>query len=250
MLLVADVHGAFDALGEVASRGEPLVVLGDLLNFVDYRTHDGLLADIAGHDLVAEMVAARTGGDMARAAAIWQGFVAGREDEVRRAFGRAIRESYREMAAALEGADAYVTFGNSDRPDLLREALPAGVRFVHGETVEIEGLRVGIVGGGAPALGVPGEVGDSEMRARLDGLGPIDLLATHVTPGEGPLARDVIGGPVKSSPAVLEFVRRVEPGFHYFGDVHQPRATTWRIGRTLCRNVGYFRATGRAVRHG
>jgi hypothetical protein len=30
--------------------------------------------------------------------------------------------------------------------------------------------------------------------------------------------------------------------------VHQPQASTWRIGRTRCRNVGYFRATGRPLR--
>jgi len=34
---------------------------------------------------------------------------------------------------------------------------------------------------------------------------------------------------------------------HFFGDVHQPQASTWRIGSTRCRNVGYFRATERAL---
>jgi len=250
MLLVADVHGATDALRRVAGLGEPLVVLGDLLNFVDYRTYDGLLAEVAGRDLVGEMVAARTAGDHGAAAGLWQGFVAGREDEVRRALGRAIRESYREMAAALAGTEAYVTFGNSDRPDLLRESLPPGVRFVDGEAVEIEGTRVGIVGGGAPALGVPGEVSDGEMGAKLSRLGPVDVLATHLSPGRGPLGRDVIGGAGKHSPAVLDYLLQRQPDYHYFGDVHQPQAVSWRIGRTRCVNVGYFRATGRVVRHG
>jgi hypothetical protein len=35
---------------------------------------------------------------------------------------------------------------------------------------------------------------------------------------------------------------------HLFGDVHQPQASRWRIGRTQCVNVGYFRATGRVFR--
>ena len=30
---------------------------------------------------------------------------------------------------------------------------------------------------------------------------------------------------------------------------HQPQAVTWNIGKTLCRNVGYFRATGRVFEH-
>ena len=34
-----------------------------------------------------------------------------------------------------------------------------------------------------------------------------------------------------------------QPKFSLFGDVHQPKATEWRIGETICLNVGYFRAS-------
>ncbi len=37
MLLVSDVHGAADALRSVAASGELVCVLGDLINFIDYR---------------------------------------------------------------------------------------------------------------------------------------------------------------------------------------------------------------------
>ena len=53
----------------------------------------------------------------------------------------------------------------------------------------------------------------------------------------------------EESQAILDYIRRHRPPFHYFGDVHQPQATTWRVGATVCRNVGYFRATGRVVFH-
>ena len=46
MLLVADVHGAAEALGKVAGRGETVLVLGDLVNFIDYRSLDGILAEV------------------------------------------------------------------------------------------------------------------------------------------------------------------------------------------------------------
>jgi Icc-related predicted phosphoesterase len=46
---------------------------------------------------------------------------------------------------------------------------------------------------------------------------------------------------------LLDFIREHRPRLHLFGDVHQPQASTWRIGPTRCRNVGYFRATGRAI---
>ena len=66
MLLVADVHGDNQALARVARLGEPLLVLGDLLNLVDYRTGEGLLADLFGRDLVLEVLDLRRQGGLRR----------------------------------------------------------------------------------------------------------------------------------------------------------------------------------------
>jgi Icc-related predicted phosphoesterase len=251
VLIVSDVHGAFDALRRVASSGGPLLVLGDLLNYVDYRTLDGMLAEVAGRDLVAATVALRAAGREDEASARWRAFAAGRESEIRARFAALTRDAYAAAGAALEGCEAYVTYGNVDRPDLLRAALPEGVRFLDGEAVEIGGLRVGLVGGGSPSrLSTPGEVAEEAMAAKLARLGEVDVLGSHVPPAVGPLSSDVIGGRVKGSEALLRYLEEAGPAFHYFGDVHQPQATSWRIGATTCVNAGYFRATGRAVRHG
>ncbi|MDX1689945.1 MAG: metallophosphoesterase [Acidimicrobiia bacterium] len=250
MLLVSDVHGANEALARVARLGEPLLVLGDLLNFIDYRTLDGMLADVAGKPFVAELVARRARGDRDGARRLWNEWAAGREDEVRREYTRRTAAAYAEVHAALDGAEAYVIFGNVDRPGMLRDALPPSARWVDGEVVEIDGVRVGFAGGGMPNLGVPGEVSDEAMRAKLAGLGPVDVLCTHVPPAVPQLSNDVVGGRAKESTAILHYLLEHRPPFHYFGDVHQPQATEWRVGGTRCRNVGYFRATGRPVRHG
>jgi Icc-related predicted phosphoesterase len=124
------------------------------------------------------------------------------------------------------------------------------MRFVDAEAVEIGGLRVGFAGGGVESpLGVAGEVSEAEMAAKLASLGDVDILCTHVPPLVPALARDVIGGREKGSAAIRDYLLDTGPEVHYFGDIHQPRAVRWRLGRTLCRNVGYFRATGRGVRH-
>ncbi len=250
MLLVSDVHGAFDALAGVASRGETLLVLGDLLNFVDYRTMDGMLAEVAGKEFVARLADLRNRGDRAGAGRMWREFATGREAEIQGRYDEMTRDAYERVARALEGSRSYVTYGNVDRPDLLATMLPAGVTFVDAGVFELEGVSVGIVGGGVASLGVPGEVPDDAMRERLAALGPVDMLCTHVAPAVRPLAGDVIGGRPKQSVPVLEYLREHRPRWHYFGDIHQPQATTWRVNTTICRNVGYFRATGRAVRHG
>ncbi len=250
MWLVSDVHGAVRALRRVADRGGPLLVLGDLINFIDYRTNAGIVADVSGKELVDRFVRLRSEGRHDEARELWQHHTRGREEEMRHAYEVAIEQAYVEICAALEGCEAYVTFGNVDRPDLLRAHLPSTARFVDAEILEIEGHTVGFAGGGVTSIGTPGEVSDEEMAAKLDALGDVEILCTHVAPAVDVLATDVIGGRQKGSEPVLQYLVDRRPRLHFFGDIHQPRATTWRIGPTTSHNVGYFRATGRAVRYG
>ncbi|MBT8207932.1 MAG: metallophosphoesterase [Acidimicrobiia bacterium] len=253
MLLVADVHGAVDGLGRVAAKAkasrEPLLILGDLINFIDYRDLSGIVADVCGEAFVADMVALRTAGEMAAAGRLWKNFSEGREESIREEYGVRIEAEYVQIGMALDGAEVYVIHGNVDQPDRLVRNMPDSVRYVESGVVEIEGLRVGLVSGGLPSLGTPGEVSHDEMALRLADLGPVDVLCTHVPPAVRVLAGDVIGGRKEGSQPILDYLAAHRPEFHYFGDIHQPQATNWRVGATACRNVGYFRATGRAVRH-
>jgi Icc-related predicted phosphoesterase len=249
MILISDVHGAAEALRRIGRSGGPLLVLGDLINFIDYRDCSGILADVVGRHFVEELVRLRTTGDFGAASALWGQHAEGREDELRTTFDGHVVAAYTEVCAALEGVEAYVTYGNVDRPDLLQSMLPAPARFVDAEVIEIDGWRVGFAGGGMRALGTPGEVSEDEMAAKLASLGEVDVLCTHVPPAIPALAKDVVGGRQKSFQAILDYVTAVQPAFHYFGDIHQPQAVSWRVGRTVCRNVGYFRATGRGLVH-
>ena len=250
MLFISDIHGAAASLRSVASLGEPLVVLGDLVNYIDYRSNEGIVADISGQHIVDEFVRIRAEDGNDAASAFWEREWHGRAKELQSRYDEAIEVAYQDVCAALQGSRAFVTYGNVDRPDMLASHLPPGTRFVDAEVVEIEGLRVGFAGGGLASIGTPGEVTEAEMEAKLDRLGPVDILATHVPPAVPALACDVIGGREKGSTAILDFLEREQPPFHYFGDIHQPRATTWRVGGTTCINVGYFRATGRPIHHG
>jgi Icc-related predicted phosphoesterase len=251
MLLVSDIHGAFPALGRVAASGETLLILGDLINFVDYRTTDGIIGEIFGSEFVSQVAKARGRGDLDTNRKLWMRHAAGREDEVRARVVELVAEQYGQCREALAAAHGYVTYGNVDWPDLLRGVLPPGCRFVDGEAVVIEGVTVGFVGGGAPTvIQARGEVTDELMESKLAGIGDVEVLCSHLPPAVTPLHTDVVTGrPEPASRPLLDYIRRVGPRFHYFGDVHQPQATTWRIGTTKCVNVGYFRATGRPVRH-
>ena len=251
MLLVSDVHGAAAALRRVAASGEQLVVLGDLINFIDYRTYEGIVASVVGSDVVREMVTLRLARRWDEARQVWRAAYSGSPEELRARYAEVIEAAYAEVCPALAGSGAIVTYGNVDQPQQLAAALPPDCRFVADAAIfEIDGRKVGIVGGGTPTpLRIPGEVSEEELTRRLWSLGPVDVLCTHVAPAVAPLATDVLGGSHKGSIPVLRYIDRYQPRFHFFGDIHQPQATTWRLGETLCRNVGYFRATGRAIEH-
>ena len=249
--MVSDVHGAFAELTRVAQQGEPLLVLGDLLNFVDYRTGRGIAADVYGRDYALEFIRNRKLGDWPANRRLWRRVQQGRESILADRIRTEVRRQYRQASLALSPAEtAYVIHGNVDWPEEMADALPAAL-LVDGEVVEIEGHTVGFAGGGVPTPAqARGEVSHEEMAAKLEAIGPVDILCTHVAPSVAPLRRDVVTGMLeRSSPVVLDYLLTHRPRYHYFGDIHQPQARVWRVGKTVCRNVGYFRATARAVRH-
>lgn len=252
MLVVSDVHDSPAALARLIGLGEPLLILGDLVNLADYRTGAGAVADVLGLDMALQSGAARGKGDFSGMRSIWRQKVAESGVDARTEIEAALDRQYAAMASALAGGSGLVTHGNVDRPVQLEKALPEGFRYVHGEVVEAEGMSLGIVGGGMPTpVHADGELAEDEMARCLTELGPVDVLCTHVPSALRPLRLDVITGrEERGSAPVLDYLQQHQPRFHIYGDVHQPQASTWRIGRTRAFNAGYFRATGRYLRLG
>lgn len=250
MLFVSDVHGATAALARVVNLGEEVVILGDLINLTDYRTGEGAVAAVLGIDLARVNSEARARGDFAGMRAAWMKAAGDDLDLIRSEIVKQYELQYTEMGGALEGGSGLVIHGNVDRPAMMVDRLPPGFRYVHGEVVELEGLRLGLVGGGVPTpLAAEGEIPDDEMTGLLDSLGPVDVLCTHIPPAVTALRHDVITDrDERGSEQILAYIREHQPRYHFYGDIHQPQASTWRIGKTRCVNAGYFRATGRYLR--
>jgi len=248
VLVISDLHGNNEAVRRVVARQEPLIILGDFLNYVDYRTGQGMVADVLGLDFARRVAAYRARQDFAGWRELWGEASSDFEGDVRSAFTEAAERQYDEMRTALLGASGFATFGNVDVPDLLRGALPKNMSFVHGEVVELAGYRIGFVGG-AQAAPLAGSVSVSEADVEdiLAGFGRVDILCSHIPPAVDPLRTDVVTGRrERASQALLSYVKTQQPAYHLFGDVHQPQASRWQVGETRCQNVGYFRATGRA----
>jgi len=250
--VVSDVHGNVDALARAGDGADALVVLGDLVDFVDYRDPArGILGRVLGPAASARFGELRTNGApgelVAFARAAWA-----RVEDPQVVIEDAVREQYAELFAVLS-APTYAIPGNVDLPELWPEFARPGLCAVDGRVVLIGGLRFGFVGGVPLPRGLVPRLGPwqpylrpaEEFEAATLELAQVDVLCSHVPPAVPELAYDVMSrSPEASAPALLEVIRRDRPRAALFGHVHQPLARRARVGRTECVNVGHFRRTG------
>ncbi|MDQ3958410.1 MAG: metallophosphoesterase [Actinomycetota bacterium] len=250
--VVSDLHGAAADLKTAVPGGATLLLLGDLVNFLDYISMTGILTEVFSVDTVREVVDLRTAGRIEDARRVMRDRSAGREDEIRAEIGARVTKQYEDVFAALPDP-TYLILGNVDNP-ALAEAFASQTPAAHLVTagvVTLEGERFGLVGGALPTpLNVAGEIGHEEMHRRVESLGEVDVLCSHIPPALPELCFDTVSGKrEQGSEDLLAYIRDVQPRRAYFGHVHQPLVSVTSIGRTLCVNVGYFRSTRRAFPH-
>jgi Icc-related predicted phosphoesterase len=251
--VVSDVHGNTDALARVGDGADALVVLGDLVDFVDYHDHTGgILGRIFGPEVVrrfAELRASARGDLPAFVRGLWDQL-----DDPAGTIEHEVRDQYERIFASLT-APTYATPGNVDLPHLWPEFAGDEVTICDGTTAVIGGRRFGFVGGAVLPEGVlPRRYGPwrpylrtpAEFAAAVDALdgAQVDVLASHIPPAVPELCYDVVARhPERGSRRLLEFVRDRQPALALFGHVHAPLARRTRIGRTECVNVGHFKRT-------
>ncbi|MFI0236625.1 metallophosphoesterase [Streptomyces sp. NPDC016845] len=243
--VVSDVHGNSTDLARAGDGADAVVCLGDLVLFLDYADHSrGIFPDLFGEENADRLVELRTARrfDEARAlgAELWAGI------DRRPAIEKAVRKQYTEMFAAFP-TPTYATYGNVDMPQLWSEYAGPGTTVLDGERVEIGGWVFGFVGGGLRTpMRTPYEISDEEYAAKIEAVGEVDVLCTHIPPEVPELVYDTVARRFeRGSRAVLEAIRRTRPRYSLFGHVHQPLARRMRIGATECVNVGHFASTGR-----
>lgn len=244
--IVSDVHGAAHALPKAAEGSDVFVCLGDLILFLDYEEPDhGIYADLFGVDHARAYIAARTANrfDEARqlSDAAWAGIGVTDRSQRWTILESMVRVQYEELFAAMP-SPALMTFGNVDVPALWPQYVREGQRIVDAEVVEVDGQRWGFVGGGLTSpMRTPYEIDPADYAAKLDSLGPVDVLFTHI-PAKNPLLNyDVVARRFEiGSQAITDYICNHQPRYHFFGHVHQPLAARTRMGRTECVNVGHF----------
>lgn len=243
--VVSDVHGNTKDLARAGEGADALVCLGDLVLFLDYADHSrGIFPDLFGEENADRLVELRTARrfDEARelGSRLWAGIDRGSAIE------GAVRRQYAEMFAAFP-TPTYATYGNVDIPALWPEYAGPGTTVLDGSRAEIGGRVFGFVGGGLRTpMRTPYEISDEEYAAKIEAVGEVDVLCTHIPPDVPELVYDTVARRFeRGSRALLAAIHKTRPRYSLFGHVHQPQTRRMRIGATECVNVGHFASSGR-----
>ncbi|MCD2467324.1 metallophosphoesterase [Streptomyces sp. NPDC056269] len=245
--VVSDVHGNAEDLARAGDGADALICLGDLVLFLDYADHSrGIFPELFGVENADRLVELRTARRFDEARDLGRRLWAELDVDRETAIEGAVRRQYAELFAAFP-TPTYATYGNVDIPRLWPEFARPGTTVLDGERVEIGGLVLGFVGGGLRTpMRTPYEISDEEYAAKVEALGDVDVLCSHIPPEVPDLTYDTVARRFeRGSRALLDAIRRTRPRYALFGHVHQPLARRMRIASTECVNVGHFASTGR-----
>ncbi|MFE5948623.1 metallophosphoesterase [Streptomyces sp. NPDC056480] len=245
--VVSDVHGNAGDLARAGDGADALICLGDLVLFLDYADHSrGIFPDLFGVENADRLVELRTARRFDEARDLGRRLWAELNVDRETAIEGAVRRQYAALFAAFP-TPTYATYGNVDIPRLWPEFARPGTTVLDGERVEVGGLVFGFVGGGLRTpMRTPYEISDEEYAAKVEALGDVDVLCSHIPPDVPDLTYDTVARRFeRGSRALLDAIRRTRPRYALFGHVHQPLARRMRIASTECVNVGHFASTGR-----
>ncbi|MEV3990775.1 metallophosphoesterase [Streptomyces sp. NPDC049837] len=245
--VVSDVHGNAEGLAAAGEGADALICLGDLVLFLDYHDHArGIFPDLFGVENAHRIVELRTARRFDEAREFGRGLWAELNVDRETAIESAVRRQYAAMFAAFP-TPTYATYGNVDIPGLWHEYAGPGTTVLDGQRVELGGRVFGFVGGGLRTpMRTPYEISDEEYAAKVEALGEVDVLCSHIPPEVPELTYDTVARRFeRGSTALLAAIWRTKPRYALFGHVHQPLVRRMRVGATECVNVGHFAATGR-----
>lgn len=260
--VVADIHGNIEALARVAERADQLVILGDLLDYIDY--HDptrGIVSEMFGTDAAIRFASLRKAGEFLALrqynAQLWESIT-----DAAGTISGIIQQRYQQILDILP-PHTIVTLGNVDVAADWQAVAGQHMAYRDGESILIDGLRFGFIAGGCrrvPPAGIASPSAKSqprsawrpfmrsapEYRTVLDRIGRTDVICTHIPPHHPLLRYDIVPGRLEMfAPGLTEYLERFRPQMSLFGHVHQPLASQARIGMTHCVNVGHFQRYGK-----
>ena len=245
MFFISDVHHGLASIKNLPKTKEPLVILGDLINWIDYRTGQGIAEDVFGKEIVIKLVQLRKDHNFKERRKLWSSMFEENPDLIQQKLESAIYRQYKEVFNALNDFEVWIIPGNVDSVEIIKETMTDNVNYVDGKVLKYKNLKIGFAGGGVPTpINARGEISEESFSLKLNKLGQVDIICTHAPAYVNELITDVITNKEEQGwESLKDYILETEPRFSIFGDVHQPQASRWRLGSTECINVGYFRAS-------
>lgn len=244
--VVSDVHYRTEGLAEAGRDCDLFICLGDLVLFLDYDDPvHGIFAETFGADNARRYIRLRhqlrfdEARDFSRE--LWEALGVDPWTTI----SEQVRSQYAHLFAVMP--PGLLTYGNVDLPALWQDHARADHEILDGQVRAVDGLTFGFVGGGLRTpMRTPFEISDEDYAAKVDQLGPVDVLCTHIPPAVPDATYDVVARRMeRGSRALLEYVHDVQPRYLLHGHVHQPMFHRVTIGRTQVINVGHFRSRRR-----
>mgnify|MGYP001807645684 FL=1 len=244
MLFISDVHHGLDSLKNLPKLNEPVVILGDLINWIDYRNGEGIAQDVFGKDIVGQLIQLRKDHNFKERKKLWSSMFERDKEGVQLRLEEAIYKQYQEVFKVLLKYEILIIPGNVDSEKIMKETMTSNVKYVDGEVINYKNFKIGFAGGGVPTpIKARGEISEELFSSKLKQLGEVDIICTHAPPYVKELITDVITNKKEQGwESLRNYILDTKPKYSIFGDVHQPQASKWRLGHTECLNVGYFRA--------
>lgn len=246
--IVSDVHAQTEGLAAAGQGADLFVCLGDLILFLDYDDPaQGIFADLHGTEMARRYIALRTANRWQEARDLSHRLWSELGEDTWTVIGREVGKQYEQLFELMP--PGLVTYGNVDVPALFASHVRPGHQIVDGVSVEVGGLRLGFVGGGLPsAMRTPFEIPEEEYDAKIEAVGEVDVLFSHIPPALPELTYDTAARRFeRGSHGLLRAVRRWQPRYLFHGHVHTPLVARRRIGRTEIVNVGHFRSRRRPL---
>ncbi|MEM9844913.1 MAG: metallophosphoesterase family protein [Pseudomonadota bacterium] len=129
--------------------------------------------------------------------------------------------------------------GNAESIKELRQAAPPGISPLHGEGIEVEGLKIFGLGYGVPPTPFGDwscDLSEEDAEAHLATCETADILILH-SPPKGVADRTSTGASV-GSVALHDAIARIQPQLALCGHIHDSWGQEGAIGRSRIVNLG------------
>ena len=114
MIFISDVHHKVEFLEKLPKNKGPVVILGDLINWIDYRNGEGIARDVFGLENVLKLIEYRKQHLFEKRKLLWSELYANNPVQIQKKMNDAIDKQYNEVFKSLKNFEVWFIPGNVD----------------------------------------------------------------------------------------------------------------------------------------